>query len=121
MYFAFLNFNRMKIKYLCITAIISLLCSCEMQNKNIEYSNKYDEILKEEEIYIDSIGKLPYVGRMTAERLSNKTTNLDKQFNLLTKDRTADEYKPTLEQMQRHLDLIKKSRFYIEGADLSKK
>ncbi|MDB4922258.1 hypothetical protein [Mucilaginibacter sp.] len=98
---------------------MALLCSCE--NKNQNYSDKYDKILKDEELYIDSIGGLPYVGVTTMDRLASHTSKLDSIFNVTSKEHTADEYKPTIEQEKRHLELIKRTKFYIEGADLTKK
>lgn len=100
-------------------SLLVVLCSCE--NKNQIYSDKYDKLLKDEEVYIDSIGALPYVGLTTMERLRKVTSQLDSTFTRLTKEHTADEYQPTNAQLQRHLELIKKTKFYIEGADLTKK
>lgn len=106
-------------KKLTEICLLAFLCSCNTKNR--EFNDKYDKILEREEVYIDSIGALPYVGLTTMERLSKVTSQLDSTFTRLTKEHTADEYQPTSAQLQRHLELIKRSKFYIEGADLTKK
>lgn len=106
-------------KKIITMSLLIVLCSCE--NKNQTYADKYDKLLKDEQVYIDSIGTLPYVGLATMERLSKVTSQLDRTFTRLTKEHTADEYQPTNAQLQRHLELIKKTKFYIEGTDLTKK
>lgn len=89
--------------------------------KDVEYEMKYENLLSKEDLYIDSIGQLPYVGVSTMDKLSTYTNAIDKSFDSISRTRTDDRFKPSTDQLKRHLELIKLTRFYIEGADLSKK